>query len=307
MKAAEPTQPLLVIVGPTASGKTSLAVRLAEQCGGEIISADSVQVYRHVTIGSGKPSPEELARAKHHLIDVVDPDEAMDAAVWADRARRCVNQVRAGGGVPIICGGTFLYVRALLYGLAPAPPADEGIRHAHRALADKEGRAALHRLLAHRDPACAERLAPNDLVRVSRALEVLELSGITMTAWQAQHGFKSPTMTFRLVGVAQDREQLAQRIESRVVAMLAAGWEQEVQSLLDRGWGETRPLGAVGYRQVKDFLSAGAQGSREALCQDIARATRIFARRQRTWLRDEPVRWLSPSEVATATVPDLLA
>jgi len=295
-----------VIVGPTASGKTGLAVRLCEESGGEVVSADSVQVYRHVTIGSGKPSAEELARAPHHLLDVVEPDQPMDAAVWAELARRTVEEIRARGRVPIVCGGTFLYVRALLWGLAPAPPADEAVRAAHRALVEREGRAALHRLLEQRDPESARRLAPNDFVRVSRALEVLEVSGVTMSQWQARHGFRDRQYDFRLVGLAQGREELEQRIAARVELMLAAGWEQEVRDLLARGWGDTRPLGAVGYKQMKAFIERGAQGERAALRDEIVRATRIFARRQRTWLREQPVRWLEPAEVPAVSLADLL-
>src|SRR5690606_7036261 len=165
--------PLLVIVGPTASGKTELAVQVAEASNGEIVSADSVQVYRGFDIGSGKPSAEQRRRAPHHLIDVCDPLDAMDAARWAALAEASISDIVSRGRRPIVCGGTYLWVRALIFGLAAAPPGDPTLRAQHRALVDAEGRAALHARLAAADPQAAARLSPNDFVRVSRALEVL--------------------------------------------------------------------------------------------------------------------------------------
>ncbi len=288
--------PLLVVVGPTASGKTALAVRLAAERGGEIVSADSVQVYRHFDIGSGKPSADERARAVHHLLDVLDPNDPIDAAGWATLAARTIDDIRARGREPIVCGGTFLWVRALLFGLAGAPPADAAIRARHRARAEAEGRPALHAELARLDPESAARLAPNDLVRVSRALEVHELTGVPLSRWQAEHGFRSPRYTARLVGVRREREELDRRIEARVRAMLAAGLIDEVRALTAAGYGSSRAMGAVGYKQVSLALAADVPTDTDALALSIVRATRIFARRQRTWLRDEPVEWLEPGD-----------
>jgi len=180
---------LLALVGATASGKTALAVALAERLGGEVVSADSVQIYRGFDVGSGKPDADELARAPHHLVSAVDPLEHVDAAVWADRAARAVDEIRARGRVPILCGGTFLWVKALLFGLAEAPPADARLRARHRAIAERDGRAGLHARLAAVDAESAERLHPYDFVRVSRALEVFELTGRPMSAWQREHAF----------------------------------------------------------------------------------------------------------------------
>ena len=291
-------EPLLVLVGPTASGKSAIALRAAERLGGEVISADSVQVYRRFDIGSGKPTAEERRRIPHHLIDIAEPLSSMDAAMWARLADQAVADVRSRGRVPIVCGGTFLWVRALLLGLAPAPPADEAIRTRHREKVKANGRAALHEELVRVDPDSADRLSPNDFVRVSRALEVHELTGKPLSEWHENHGFRERRHAARLVGVRFDAAALEARIARRVRAMFDAGFVDEVRGLLRDGYGECRAMGSVGYRQVKDALNAGTL-DREALIADVVRASRIFARRQRTWLRDEPVEWLEPGEADT--------
>jgi len=292
---------LLVVVGPTASGKTELAVRLAEALDGEIIGADSVQIYRHFDVGSGKPTPEQLCRAPHHLVDVLDPLDAMDAAAWTERADAAVADIKARGKRPIVCGGTFLWVKALLYGLAPAPPADNAIRERHRSQVAREGRAALHRALATVDPETSTRLSPNDFVRVSRALEVFELTGIPMSHWQHQHGFRQPRYRARLMGVRHARDALDQRIRQRVEQMLGAGWIAEVRQLLDSGYVHARAMRSVGYRQIADALGGDhAAADPPGLSDAIYRATRVFARRQRTWLRDQAVQWLDPKSAASA-------
>ncbi len=281
---------LLVLVGPTASGKTDLAMTLAERFGGEIVGADSVQVYRGFDLGSGKPSAEERRRAAHHLVDVADPLDPFDAQRFVALADRAVADIRGRGRVPIVCGGTYLWVRALLHGLAPAPPADAEVRARHAALAASEGRAALHARLAAVDPESAAKLAPNDLVRVSRALEIWEASGKTRSAWFAEHGFREARYRARLLGVARSREALDQRIAARTAGFIAAGWVDEVRDLVARGLGGSRAMGSVGYRQVKEHLD-GAIAAAD-LEGAIVRATRVFVRRQRTWLRDEPVTWV---------------
>jgi tRNA dimethylallyltransferase len=296
LNGSSASSPLLVVVGPTASGKTELAILLAEALGGEVINADSVQVYRYFDIGSGKPSPEELTRAPHHLLSELDPLEDIDAAGWATRAERVVQEIEARGKRPIICGGSFLWVRALLFGLAAAPKADSSVRAAHQTLVETEGREALHRRLQTVDPTIAARLAPNDFVRVSRALEVYELTGVPMSQWQAEHGFRSPKRPYRLLGVAREREELHERIFTRVERMLAEGFVEEVIGLCERGYGAARAMASVGYREVKAAIDAGPIDV-TALRDGIAQKTRVFARRQRTWLRDEPVTWLSPNEI----------
>jgi len=292
--AASEPPPLVVIVGPTASGKTELAVRWAEAHNGEIVSADSVQVYRHFDIGTGKPSADELVRARHHLIDVLEPSEPMDAALWAEQAERAITDIRARGREPVVCGGTFLWVKALLFGLAGAPPASADIRARHRERAEREGRAVLHAELAQVDPASAARLAPNDFVRVSRALEVFEQSGIPLSQFHAEHGFRAPRYTARLIGVRREAAELDQRIEARARAMFAAGWLDEVRTLLAAGHAGARAMSAVGYKQLAAAISTEAPLELESLTMSVVRATRIFARRQRTWLRDQSVEWVAP-------------
>ena len=288
--AAEDSDALLAIVGPTATGKTALAVRVAERLGGEIVSSDSVQIYAHFDIGAGKPSMEELARAPHHLVGVIDPLESIDAARYAALAERAIADIRARGKRPILCGGTFLWTKALLFGLAEAPSADAAIREKHDAIARTDGRAALHARLGAVDPKSAARLHPNDFVRVSRALEVHELTGKAMSAWQEEHAFATVRHRARLVGVTCDTSTLTARIERRVRAFLDAGWIDETRALTARGYGEARAMGAVGYREVKMHLDGRL--AKDDLAASIVRATRIFARRQRTWLNHVDVSWL---------------
>jgi tRNA dimethylallyltransferase len=281
---------LLVVVGPTASGKTELAIRLAERLGGEVVGADSVQVYRGFDLGSGKPTAEERARAPHHLVDVADPLEPFEAQRFTALADAAVAEIRARGRVPIVCGGTFLWVRALVLGLAPAPPADAEVRARHAALAEAEGRLALHAALRAVDPESAARLGPNDFVRVSRSLEIFELTGKPQSAFFAEHGFRERRYPATMVGAARDRDELDRRIEERTARWLREGWIDEVHRLLATGYGEARAMGSVGYRQVKEHL--GGALTEAELGPAIVRATRVFTRRQRTWLRDEAVTWI---------------
>lgn len=289
--AIEPPQKdeLIVVVGPTASGKTELSLRLAEAFGGEVIGADSVQIYRDYDLGSGKPTANELRRAPHHLISIADALAPIDAATFAEIASGVIADVRARGRVPIVCGGTFLWVKSLVFGLAPAPPASAEIRARHASIAAAEGRAALHAQLALVDAESAARLAPNDFVRVSRALEIFELSGKPQSVYFAEHGFRQARYRAQLYAPLVSRQALDARIRARARAWLESGWIDEVQSLLSRGHANTRAMGSVGYKQVHAHV-AGELGA--PLLEDaIVRATRVFARRQRTWLRDQPVRY----------------
>jgi len=292
----------LVIVGPTASGKSTLAARLGALLGGEVVSADSVQVYRHFDIGAGKPSVAERALCPHHLIDVLEPTEEMEASVWAKSAARISADIAERGRLPIVCGGTYLWVRALLFGLAQAPGGDETIRARHRELEATQGRDHLHQLLAQVDEASAARLHPNDFVRVSRALEVFELSGRPLSELQQEHGFKKAHYAAQLATVDWARPDYEARVRARISAMLDAGLIEEVRGLLERGFEHTRAMGSVGYRQVFEALRAGNEDDREALLEAIVRATRVFARRQRTWLREQPISGVDPRALEDETV-----
>jgi len=283
---------LIVVVGPTATGKTELAILLAERWGGEVVSADSVQIYRDFDMGSGKPNVEERERARHHLIDLLDPMAPVDAARFAALADEAIADVRARGRVPIVCGGTFLWVKALLFGLAPTPAGDPAIRARHDELVASEGKAALHAMLARVDSESAERLSPNDVLRVSRALEIFELTGRPQGEWFKEHGFREPRYPATLVGVQRPREVIDQRIEKRARAWLEAGWADEVRRLLEAGHGAARAMGSVGYKQVRAHVDGELDEA--DLATEIVRATRVFVRRQRTWLRDQPVIWLEP-------------
>ena len=288
--AVEKPERLLCVVGPTASGKTELAIATCERIGGEIVSADSVQIYRGFDIGSGKPSPEERARAPHHLIDVMDPLETADAMTFAGLAERAIEDIRSRGKVPVLCGGTYFWVRALVIGLAPAPSADEAIRARHRAIVEERGRGALHEELARVDAASAARLHPNDVLRVSRALEVHELSGRTMSEHHAEHGFRAHRMDAAMIGITTTPEVLTERITRRVDGWLERGWIEEVRELASRGYGDARAMASVGYKEVHAHVTGTL--SRETLRDEIVRSTRTFARKQRTWLRTAPVEWM---------------
>lgn len=294
------TEPLLVVVGPTASGKTELALELAERLNGEIVSADSVQIYRHFEIGTGKPSDAERNRVRHHLLDILEPDQAIDAASYSEHALRILAELGGRCRPGIVCGGSFLWVRALLFGLAPAPPADARIRERHACWVRESGRSALHAELARVDPETAERLSPNDFVRVSRALEVHELTGVPLSRLHRAHGFRVPRFRALLVGLERQREELDHRIAERAKRMLDAGWVDEVRILLERGFAKTRPMGSVGYKQIASGLTRGALPPGSELHTEIVRATRIFARRQRTWLRGQPVSWVESAEPVIA-------
>jgi len=288
---------LLCICGPTASGKTDLAMALCERIGGEVISADSVQIYRHFDIGSGKPSPEERARVPHHLIDALNPLEAVDAISYARLAGSAIADVRARGKVPVLAGGTYFWVRALVMGLVEAPAADQSIRAKHHAIVLERGRAALHAELAKVDHASADRLHPNDVMRVSRALEVYELSGRPLSEWHSAHGFREKKVEASLVAIRFEKGELTRRITKRVDGWLAGGWLDEVRALTRRGYGGARAMGSVGYKEVHAFVTSAGDDvespeAREALRNRIIQATRIFARRQQTWLHRAPIEWL---------------
>ena len=283
----------IALMGPTASGKSAYALELAERLGGEIVSVDSALVYRGLDIGAAKPTREEQARVPHHLMDLREPWQPYSAAEFATDARIAIDAIVARGRIPILAGGTGLYFRALLEGLADMPHADENLRASITADAAVRGWAALHADLAEVDAEAAARIHATDAQRIQRALEVHRLSGRSITSWQREaRGQRLPLKVLRLVLSPPDRAVLHERIEQRFDAMLAAGFLDEVRAL--RGLPELRahphPLDlpairAVGYRQAWQFLDGGCDAA--TFRERAIAATRQLAKRQFTWLRGE--------------------
>ncbi|KPK15211.1 MAG: hypothetical protein AMJ62_09940 [Myxococcales bacterium SG8_38] len=290
----ERLEPLLVISGLTATGKTAAAIGLAHHFDGELIGADSVQVYRGFDIGSAKPTKAELRGVPHHLMDVIDPDEEIDAAAYAALADRAIRDIGARRRLPIIVGGTGLWIRALVRGLVDLPPVDPEIRQRLEAAVASQGPAALHRRLAELDPISADAVHPHDSVRIVRALEVYEQTGAPLGSLRARHALGEPRYRTVHIVVDMDRDQHIAAIERRTVEMLRAGWVAEVERLRARWGDEVRPFGSVGYREVLAHVRDGVPI--EETMRRIRKSTRTYARRQRTWFRGEPgVSWWSHS------------
>lgn len=296
------TRAVVVVAGPTAAGKSGVAMALAERLGGEIVNADSMQVYRYLDIGTAKPSMADRARVPHHLIDVVTPDVPYNAGRYSREARAAAAQVHARGAIVFLAGGTGLYIRAFLDGLIEDTDADRDLR---RRLEEEAARAAeegdparLHRRLAEHDPVAARGIHPNDLRRTVRALELVTRHGEPASQIRARHAFADrPFRTLYLV-LDPGREELDRRIDARAKAMIDAGLLQECRALVERGYtAALRPLQAIGYRHVMPVVE-GADTLANAL-QGMQRDTRQFARRQRTWFRSvaEAV-WLDPTDLA---------
>ena len=274
---------MLAIVGPTASGKSEVAIRLAAATGAEIVSCDSMQVYRGFDLGTAKPSPSERAQLRHHLIDVADADELFSAARYAAMADQAIADAQLRGRPLLIVGGTGLYLRALRFGLMDAPARDEALRQ--RWLVEETAQPGLlHHRLQKLDPTSAQRIEPRDLVRIVRALEVSELTGRALSQHHQAHVRQERHAT-RVVVLDPPMAQLEARIAARVDKMLTSGLVEETAQLARR-FGSVRALGAVGYREVVQHLS-GALGAHE-LTSAIAMATRQYAKRQRTWFKKEP-------------------
>jgi tRNA dimethylallyltransferase len=283
----------LVVAGPTASGKSALALGLAERFGGEIVNADSRQVYRHMDVGTDKPSLADRQRVPHHLFDVADPDERFDAARYRDLARAVVAEIAARGRLPIVVGGTGLYIRALARGLFGAPHAVAALRAALVRLEERSA-GTLVRWNRRLDPSLLERVHPNDRVRLLRALEVTLTTGETMSAQQRRHGFGDRLGEFLYLVVDPGPQPLKQRIRSRSIELFARGLLQEVRSLWVRGYGpDLPPMRSIGYREAGRVLRR--ECSEEEALEELVRRTEHLAKRQRTWFRAEPEAvWFDP-------------
>ena len=283
---------VVVIAGPTASGKTGLAVALAQRVGGEVVSADSQQVYRGLDVGTAKPTLEERAAVPHHLLDVAEPGEGWDAARFVQLADEAIAAIVARGAVPLVVGGTGLYIRALLHGMVEAPGRDPRLRAELESEAARLGRPALHARLAAVDPEAATRIRPNDLVRIVRALEIAA-SGKTQSELFRAHAFAPVRYQATLFALAPAREELQRRIDERVEAMFRGGILDEARLLLERFGAELPPRLPIGYGAAADVVR-GRLTLEEAV-RRVQAETRQYARRQVIWLRSEPgVEWLTP-------------
>jgi tRNA dimethylallyltransferase len=297
MRSSFPKPKVIVICGATGIGKTSVGIELAEKFGGEIVSADSMQIYRYMDIGTAKPTPAELAQVAHHMIDIVDPAEAYDAVQFSRQARDRVAYIVKRGRIPFIVGGTGLYIKALLHGLFQSRPVDPQIRNRLKQEAEENGSGFLFERLKKIDPAAAERLHPNDSYRIIRALETIESSGKTISEHHQDHGFADDPFIALKIGLQMDRQKLYARIDQRVDLMLEAGLVEEVTKLLEMGYpAELKSMQSIGYRHVVEFLDKILPW--DECVRTLKRDTRRFAKRQFTWFgADRQIQWYEPDRL----------
>lgn len=301
------TDRIVAIVGPTASGKSDLAMELAVRLDGEIVSCDSVQVYRGLDIGSGKPTPAERERVRHHLLDILDIHEEMNAALFAERAAAAIADTGRRGRLPIVTGGTGLYLTALLKGLFEQGTADPSVRGRLETLADRHGSARLHRLLALKDPDYAGKTQSTDRVRIVRALEVCFALGRPFSRAQQDRrpAYVGETL---IVGLHPARDELRSRVTARVARMVASGLIEETRRALANvpaGGPMPRPLGAIGYREAVAWLASGSAepGKVDELQRAIVTSTMQYAKRQMTYFRRQfEVEWFAESRAAAERV-----
>jgi tRNA dimethylallyltransferase len=280
---------LIVLTGPTATGKTAAAIALAKRFDGELVGADSVQVHRGFDIGSGKADARELDGVPHHLIDIVEPDDELDAAQYAALADTAIESITARGKRPIVVGGTPLWLRALLRGLMPLPPSDPALRAALVAEVERDGAPAVHERLRAIDPLAAAKIHPNDAVRITRALEIHTQTGRPAGELRREHALGAPRYPSFVAFVDTPKDAHDRAIEERIDAMLSRGWLEETRSLVER-FPHARALTSVGYRELRPVCIEEGEverGLAEARL-DAIRATRTYARRQRTWWKSEP-------------------
>ena len=297
---------LIGVVGPTASGKSALGLALARASGGEIVSCDSLQVYRGLDVGSAKPTRAEQAAVRHHLIDVVDPDQGFTAAEYARRAREAIADIAARGRRPFVVGGSGLYLRALLTGLFAGPSRDEALRQRLERLAGRFGDARLHRVLRRVDPEAAARIEVRDRVRVIRALEVFRATGRPLSEAHRAGSDALAGFDVRLLGLNPPREVLRAAVERRTDAMLAGGLIEETRAVLARHPEGVRPLEAIGYRQAVAVLRGELEVA--AARRDIVKETMRYAKRQMTWFRHQAqVEWCASADEAYARAASWMA
>jgi tRNA dimethylallyltransferase len=288
------TGPIFLLLGPTASGKTALALELAARLPLEILNCDSMQVYRGMDIGTAKPTAEELARAPHHLFDLVAPDQELNAGSYGKLADAAIAEVEGRGRFALLVGGTGLWARAVTHGVAPMPDVPPEVRETVRRDLKTLGAPALHQRLVELDPVAAARLHPNDSQRIARALEVALGTGRPISAYQEAHGFAQQRYPHLVFGIRREREELYQRIAERVPRMFEAGFLEEAQRLLDQGYApDLRAFKALGYHEAFRVLRGRLEVP--AAVELIIHAHRHYARRQLTWFRgEESLQWVTP-------------
>jgi len=282
--------PLLVIAGPTGVGKTEESLNIARRWSGEIVVSDSVQIYRYLDIGSGKPTPGERKEIPHYLLDILNPDENYDTVKFASLARKIIEKIWRKGKLPIVVGGCGFYIRTLLKGIFPGPGRDEKLRERLRKEAQSKGWNTLYERLKKIDQVSASRIHPHDTVRIIRALEVFYLTGKPLS-WHFNRERKEEVYDYLFLALTRPREELYRRINDRVEEMWSRGWVEEVNSILKMGFSaDSPPLRSIGYKEVIQFIQ-GKLGEEEAK-EMIKKRTRNYAKRQIVWLRKENPVWI---------------
>jgi tRNA dimethylallyltransferase len=283
--------PIILLAGPTAAGKTELALEIALHLGTDIVNADSMQVYRYMDIGTAKPTMEQRGMVPHHLLDVADPDETFDAARYAELARSVIETLRRRGKIPLIVGGTGLYMKILTKGICPGAPGDQWTRKQLLQELEEQGLQRLHDELIRVDPDAGRRIHPHDRQRILRALEVYRVTGSPLSLWQSQHRFNRRLYQTIKIFLYRERNVLYERINRRVLQMIEEGLVEEVRRLLQMGYGpELKPMESLGYKQMAAFLRGVSSWA--SAVSEMQRATRQYAKRQLTWFRGDPeFRW----------------
>lgn len=288
---------IVVICGPTGVGKTSAGIELAKRFNGEIINADSMQIYRYMDIGTAKPTKAEQSEVPHHLIDIIDPDEHFDAEIYSEKARKIVHMLHGQGIIPFVVGGTGFYIKALEHGLFDPGLADPVVREKLKKEAGVKGTGFLYDRLRRSDPETAAVVHPNDTYRIIRALEIYELTGEGISSHRRRHDFSDQPFNVLKIGLKMKRETLYDRINKRVDKMLAEGFIDEVMNLLDKGYpADLKSMQSIGYRHLTDFIQE--RHSLKEAVRIMKRDTRRYAKRQFTWFQaDDCVTWFEPDQL----------
>lgn len=297
MNSATDKPKIVVICGPTAIGKTTVAIDIAQKINGEIISADSMQIYRYMDIGTAKPTVEERVKVFHHMIDMIDPDEHFDAARFSDLARKRVLEIQNRGAVPYVVGGTGLYIKSLIHGMFQTRPVDPAIRERLKAEAERFGSKYLHQRLREYDRDTAAKLHPNDAYRIIRALETVEATGKSISDYHREHKFGETPFHVLKIGLAMERHLLYDRINHRVDAMIQKGLLGEVKSLLRKGFSpDLKSMQSIGYRHMVDHLQTRLPW--DECIRTMKRDTRRYAKRQITWFNaDSEIVWKEQHQI----------